>query len=113
MQKIGSLRSINFYNPFWGMATAITRRVQKYSKRLHPEEALTREQAIRFYTSNNARVLGCEDKLGSLEPGKWADLVVLDTDLLTCAPSKFTRTRVRRTYVAGKLVYPRDESSGR
>jgi predicted amidohydrolase YtcJ len=107
MQKIGSLRSVNPYNPFLGMATAITRRAQKYSKRLHPEEALSREQAIRFYTRNNARVLGCEDTLGSIEPGKWADLIVLDTDLLTCPESRIARTQVRQTYVAGKPVYSR------
>ena len=50
MQKIGSLRSINPYNPFLGMATAITRRARGFDGPLHPEEALTREQAIRLYT---------------------------------------------------------------
>ncbi len=108
MQKIGSLRSVNFYNPFLGMATAITRRAKLYERPLHPEEALTREQAIRFYTINNARLLGCEDKLGSLEPGKLADLVVLDTDLLTCPEDRIAATQVLRTYVDGKLVYSRN-----
>ncbi len=107
MQKIGSLRSVNPYNPFLGMATAVTRRAQKYPNRLHPEEALTREQAVRFYTRNNALVLRCDDKLGSLEPGKWADLIVLDTDLLTCSESRIGRTQVRQTYVAGRRVYSR------
>jgi hypothetical protein len=106
MQKIGSLRSINPYNPFLGMATAITRRARDYSGPLHPEEALSREQAIRFYTRNNARLLACEERLGSLEPGKIADMIVLDTDLLTCAESRIADTRVRRTYVAGRQVYP-------
>jgi predicted amidohydrolase YtcJ len=105
MQKIGSLRSVNFYNPFLGMATAITRQARLYERPLHPEEALTREQAIRFYTINNARVLGCEDKLGSLEPGKLADLIVLDTDLLTCPEKQIASAQVLRTYVGGKLVY--------
>jgi predicted amidohydrolase YtcJ len=108
MQKIGSLRSVNLYNPFLGMATAITRKARQYEGRLHPEEALTREQAIRFYTFNNARVLGCDEKLGSLEPGKLADLIVLDTDLLTCPEEQLAATRVLRTYVGGKLVYPRE-----
>jgi predicted amidohydrolase YtcJ len=106
MQKIGSLRSINPYNPFLGMATAITRRARDYSGRLHPEEALSREQAICFYTRNNARILACEDRLGSLEPGKLADLIVLDTDLLTCTENRIAGTRVRRTYVGGRKVYP-------
>jgi len=104
MQKIGSLRSINPYNPFLGMATAITRKGKDYAGQLHPEEALTRQQAIRFYTINNARILGCDDKLGSLEPGKLADLIVLDTDLLTCPEARLAATQVLRTYVGGRLV---------
>jgi len=108
MQKLGSMRSVNPYNPFLGMATAITRQARQYEGRLHPEESLTREQAIRFYTINNARILGCDDKLGSLEPGKLADLIVLDTDLLTCAEDQIVATQVARTYVGGKLVYQRD-----
>jgi predicted amidohydrolase YtcJ len=50
MQKIGSLRSIDPYNPFHGMWIAISRRAKGYEGRLHSEEALTREQAMRFYT---------------------------------------------------------------
>lgn len=105
MQKIGAARSINLYSPFLGLATAITRRARGYDGQLHPEEALTREQAICFYTINNASVLGREGDLGSLEPGKLADLVVLDNDLLTCPEERIGRTRAVRTYVGGKLVY--------
>jgi predicted amidohydrolase YtcJ len=111
MQKIGSLRSVNFYNPFLGMATAITRRPKLSGKPIHPEEALTREQAIRFYTINNARVLGCDDKLGSLEAGKLADIIVLDTDLLTCAEDRVAATQVLRTYVGGRLVFQRENDA--
>jgi hypothetical protein len=107
MQKIGSLRSVNPYNPFLGMATAITRRAKQYAQRLHPEEALTREQAILLYTLNNARLLRCEERLGSLEPGKLADFIILDTDLLTCPEDRIAATQVLRTYVDGKLVYRR------
>ena len=109
MQKIGSLRSVNPYNPFLGMATAVTRRAKQYSEPLHPEEALTREQAIRFYTINNARLLNCDDPLGSLEAGKLADLIVLDTDLLSCPEDKIAGTQVLRTYVGGKQVYQREK----
>lgn len=105
MQKIGSFRSINFYNPFFGMQTAIARRAKNLDHPLHTEEALSREQAIRFYTINNAKVLRCEQKLGSLEPGKLADLIVLDTDLLTCPEDKIRDTKTLRTYVGGKLVF--------
>jgi predicted amidohydrolase YtcJ len=108
MQKIGSLRAINPYNPFLGMATAITRRARGYEGALHPEEALSREQAIRFYTINNATILFLDARAGSLEPGKLADLAVLDTDLLTCPEDAIARTQVLRTYVGGKLVWLRD-----
>jgi len=107
MQKIGSLRSINPYNPFLGMATAVTRKARWLDAPLHPEEALTREQAIRFYTINNANLLFCEDKLGSLEPGKLADVVVLDTDLLTCPADQIGSAKVWRTYLNGRLVLSR------
>ena len=107
MQKIGSLRSINIYNPFVGMATAVTRKSPKLRRPLHPEESLTREQMIRFYTINNARILAREADLGSIEPGKLADLIVLNTDLLTCRESRIARTKVLRTYLSGKLVHNR------
>jgi predicted amidohydrolase YtcJ len=105
MQKVGSLRAINPYNPFLAMQTAVTRQARWYGGRLHPEEGLSREQMIRFYTINNARLLFCEDTRGSLEPGKLADLVVLDTDLLKCGEQKIASTRVLRTYVGGRLVH--------
>ena len=105
MQKIGSFRSVNPYNPFLGIQTAVTRKARWYDGQLHPEEALTREQALRFYTINNAHVIFREQEVGSIEPGKRADLAVLDRDLLTCPEDKIRDTRVVRTYLDGKLVY--------
>jgi predicted amidohydrolase YtcJ len=105
MQKIGSFRSINPYNPYLAMEVAITRRAKGYDRPLHPEEALTREQAIRFYTNNNAHLLFLEDRIGSLEPGKQADFVVIDRDLLTCAEDQIKSTRALATYLGGKRVF--------
>ncbi|HWA98554.1 MAG TPA: amidohydrolase family protein [Pirellulales bacterium] len=105
MQKIGPRRSINFYDPWLAMWVAITRNSQHYSQPLHPEEALSREQAIRFYTINNARLMFLEDQLGSLEPGKLADLIVVDRDLLTCPIDDLRETKVLQTFVSGKQVY--------
>lgn len=107
MQKIGSLRATNPYNPFLGMWTEITRKAKWYDGQLHPEEALTREQAIRFYTINNAYLMFLENETGSLEVNKRADFVVLDTDLLTCEVDQIPKTKVLRTYVEGKLVFER------
>jgi predicted amidohydrolase YtcJ len=107
MQKIGSFRSINPYNPFLGMQTAITRQARWFEGTLHPEEALTREQAIRFYTINNAKLMFLEDQIGSLEAGKLADFIVLDRDLLTCPVETIRDAQCLRTYLGGKLVYER------
>ena len=105
MQKIGSFRSVNPYNPFLAMVTAITRRAKGYEGQLHPEEALSREQAIRFYTANNAYILFLDKEVGSLESGKQADLIVVDRDLLTCPEDQIRDTKVLQTYLAGKLVH--------
>ena len=107
MQKIGSFRAINPYNPFLGMWTAITRQARWYEGRLHPEEALSREQAIRFYTGNDAFILFLEDQIGSLEPGKFADFIVLNTDLLQCPEDQIRDAQVLMTYFNGKLVFSR------
>ncbi len=78
-----------------------------YEGQLHPEEALTREQAIRFYTINNAYLLFLEDQIGSLEAGKLADFIVLDRDFLTCPVDEIRDMKVLRTYLGGKLVFER------
>jgi len=105
MQKIGATRSINAYSPFLGMATAITRRAKWHEGQLHPEEALTREQALRMFTINNAYLLFAENERGSLEVGKLADLIVVDRDILKCPENDIAGTKVQRTYVGGKLVF--------
>ena len=87
------------------MATAVSRRARWYEGRLHPEESLSREQAVRFYTMNSAKILFLDDAVGSLEPGKLADFIVIDRDLLTTAEDQITGTRVLRTYLNGKQVY--------
>ena len=107
MQKIGSLRSVNPYNPWLGIATAVTRRAKSYEGVLHPEEALSREQAIRFYTMNNARLLFLEKEIGSLEAGKRADFVVLDRDILSCPEEEIRAITPVATYVDGKEVFAR------
>jgi predicted amidohydrolase YtcJ len=109
MQKIGSLRSVNPYNPFLGMSTTITRRARWFEGQLHPEEALSREQAIRFYTANNAYVVFLDDQVGTLEPGKLADLIILDRDLLTCPIEDLKETQVLATYLSGRQVHPKPE----
>ena len=105
MQKIGSLRSVNPYNPFLGMWTAITRQSKYHDHPLHSDEALSRTQALRFYTINNAWLMRSENALGSLEPGKLADFIHVDRDLLTCPVDELREARVLETYFAGERVY--------
>ena len=107
MQKIGSIRSVNPYNPFLAMWVTVTRKAKGYEGTLHPEQALSRKEAIRFYTANNAYLLFQEKETGSNEAGKLADLVVLDTDILKCPVDEIRNTRVLQTFVAGKLVFER------
>ena len=87
------------------MWVTLTRQAKWYEGALHTEEALTREQAIRFYTANNAYICFLDDQVGTLEAGKRADLIVLDRDLLTCEIDDVRETRVVATYLDGKRVY--------
>ena len=105
MQRIGSMRSVNPYNPFLGMWITIRRRGKWHDRSLHPEEALTRQQAIRLYTWNNAYLMFLEDEIGSLEKGKRADFVILDRDLLGCPVDEIKQTQVVATYIDGRPVY--------
>jgi predicted amidohydrolase YtcJ len=105
MQKIGSFRSVNPYNPFLGMWVAITRKARGYEGQLHPEQALTRMEAIRFYTLNNAYLLFQEEKTGSLEAGKLADFIILDRDILSCPEDEIKEITVGRTYLNGQIAY--------
>ncbi|MEI7685418.1 MAG: amidohydrolase family protein [Planctomycetota bacterium] len=67
--------------------------------------ALTREQALRLYTINNAYLHHEEADKGSLETGKLADLIVIDRDYLTCPLKGLSQTRVLMTMVGGKVVH--------
>ncbi len=106
MQKIGSFRSVNPYNPFLGMWIAVKRVPRGMNEPLHREESLTREQALRFYTANNAYVMFLDKVAGTLEPGKYADFAILERDILTCPADAMSETKVHATYLAGEQVYP-------
>ncbi|MCX6636393.1 MAG: amidohydrolase, partial [Acidobacteria bacterium] len=105
MQKIGSLRSINPYNPFLGMWTTLARQPRWTAQPLHPEQRITREQAIRLYTVNNAYLTFEEKEKGSLEKGKLADFILLDRDILTCPLDSVKDIQVVETWLGGKQVY--------
>lgn len=72
-----------------------------------PSERIDAATALRNYTLGSAYAAGDEQNLGSLEPGKYADLVVLDQNPLTIDPQELQATKVQATYLAGNLIYER------
>jgi predicted amidohydrolase YtcJ len=106
MIKLDALRSVNPWDPWLGIEVAVTRRSEEGTV-LTPEERLTREEAIRLYTINNAYLHHEEKDKGSLEVGKLADLIVIDRDILTCPAETIRQTRVLYTVVGGRIVYQR------
>lgn len=74
---------------------------------LNADEAIDREIMFQAYTLNAARALLLDNKIGSLKPGKQADLIVLDRDVFQVEPEQLAGTRVLKTYFAGREVFSR------
>jgi len=70
-----------------------------------PEQRITVQEALTAYTSANAYAGFQENRLGAIEPGYLADVVVLDTDLTTCEPTRIRNAKVLRTIVDGKARF--------
>ena len=85
----------------------LTRQPRWADEPLHPEQIVSREDAIRFYTINNAWLTFEEKEKGSLEPGKLADMIVVETDLLNCPVDDVKDIQVDQTWLGGQLVYQR------
>jgi len=91
-------------NPMIQIYEAVTRRTRT-GQVVGPEEAIGVVDAIRLYTWNGAYLGKEEDLKGSIEPGKLADMVVLDRDILTVPPEEIKEIRVLMTIVGGKIVH--------
>jgi predicted amidohydrolase YtcJ len=92
------------YNPFWAMYHFITR--DTISDGVYGAgQRITREEALRMYTINNARLTFEENIKGSIEPGKLADLVVLSADFLSVPESAIPSIKPLATMVGGRFVY--------
>jgi len=96
----------NPYNPFLGMWVSVTRK-NKQGEIIHPDERVTREEALKMYTIWGAYMEFNEDKKGSIEPGKFADLVVIDRDYLTCPEDEIRAIEPLMTIIDGKIAYER------
>ncbi len=102
-------------NPFPGLAAAISRQDTEGQPPggWIPLERLTIEQALEAYTRGAAYAGFAEDKIGSLEPGKWADFVIVDRDPTKVDAQSLARTQVLETWIAGKKIWERAPSASR
>ncbi len=96
-------------DPLYGVYAAVTRRTIDGAnpEGWVPHQKITVEEALAAYTANNAYAAFLEDRLGTLEPGKLADLVVLSDDILTIDPVEIENVEVDLTMVGGEVVYRR------
>ncbi|MGH8162064.1 MAG: amidohydrolase [Gammaproteobacteria bacterium] len=94
-------------NPIPNFYCAVTRAWDHGKKRFFPAEVKTPMQELRDYTWNNAYAIFEENELGSLAPGKLADMDVFSGNLLKMPPKDILRTRVLYAIVGGKIVYKR------
>jgi predicted amidohydrolase YtcJ len=99
----------SLFLPIW---QTVARTSFRTARRVAPEEALTRADALRCATANGAYLTFDEDNRGSLQPGKLADLAVLSADPLTVEEEKIADIVSRMTMVGGKVVFGAPNSSG-
>lgn len=94
-------------NPLLGIQTGATRSnlAGDPDSQLDPNECATVEQLIRAATIDAAYQLKTERTMGSIEPHKTANFILLDRDITTCPPLDIAKARVVKTFVAGKCVY--------
>lgn len=104
MIKLDPKQAVNPFDPFIGMYAMITH-ITEHGTSILPEESISRLDALSAYTINNAFKSGEESIKGSIEKGKLADFVILDTDFLQCAPEQFLDMPVSETILNGKMVY--------
>ncbi|MDH3547671.1 MAG: amidohydrolase family protein, partial [Gammaproteobacteria bacterium] len=91
-------------HPMWKIEKFVTR-TDDQGRTWGADQAIDRRDALRMLTTNAAWFIGEQDELGSLEPGKWADLTVLDRDFLEVPADQIDSIGIDLTFVGGKLVY--------
>ncbi len=104
MIKYDSIEATNPFNPFFGMWMVVTRKTAT-GEVLNPEQRITREQALKMWTWNAAYLSFEEGLKGSIEPGKLADLVILDRDILTCPEDEIREIQAVKTILGGKVIH--------
>lgn len=105
----GSDFPVEFPNPFPGISAAMSRQDVNGAPPggWIPEERVSFEQALSGFTRDAAYAGFAEQKFGAIEPGKWADFVIIDRDISEADPMEIARTQVLETWVGGKKVWER------
>ena len=102
---------VSHVNPFVNLQAALTRRTLG-GETLGAEETLTLAEALSTYTENGAHACGVDDRLGTLTPGRQADIAVLDGDPFTRSPDDLLATRADLTFLDGRPAYDREGELG-
>jgi len=94
-------------NPMEGLYAAVTRkdRLGEKGEGWFPEQKLTMEEAIKYYTLGSAYAQFMENRKGMIKPGYLADIVITDKDLLTIPETEIMKTKIDYTIIGGKVVY--------
>lgn len=111
IEAAGSDVAVTPISPWWGIWAAVVRRDLQSGQILAPEERISVEQALTLYTRNGAYAGFEENIKGALEPGKLADFIVIDRDILSAPADELKDVKVLQTFVSGQPVY--DGLSGR
>lgn len=101
--------STNPFHPFFSMWMAITRKMVDGNV-LNPEQRISRFEALKLWTWNNAYISFGEKQVGSIEPGKLADMTVISKDFTTCPENDIKEIEALKTIVGGKVVFDRSTS---
>lgn len=95
-------------DPLKAIYQAVTRQGEQGV--LNPEERVDRQTMFYAYTRNAAKAIGLDQKIGSLAPGKQADMVVLDRDVFSVPDQQLAEARVLHTLFEGREVYRADDA---
>ena len=111
MLAFGTDYQVEPLNPMEGLYAAVTRkeRLGEEGDGWFPEQKLTMEEAIKYYTLGSAYAQFMEDRKGMIKTGYLADIVIVDRDLLTIPEDQIMKTKVDCTIVGGKVVFSSDK----